>query len=374
MKRIAVKTIGCKLNQYDSQSIAEPFLENGFVWVDFDESADVYIINTCTVTGRADYSSRQAVSRALKSCISGKSTVVVTGCYAEVNRTVFENFDGVDIVVGNDQKSNLYDIVSHYINSGLLDNNPEEMSDSQRHWGRAITTMRGYSRAFIKIQDGCNANCTYCIVPKARGNEISRAPEEIAAEIERLTQAGYNEVVLTGVHIGRYNYRGMKFHQLLSELFSKDGPRIRFSSIEPIEVTGELIDVIADNNMFCRHMHIPVQSGSDRILQQMKRNYKSDFIREICYKLKQSIPGITIGADFIAGYPGENDDDFDKSCRLASDCGFGYLHVFSYSDRPGTVASSMTDKISPVLISKRSNELIGLSEKLISQNLTSNIN
>lgn len=378
MKRFAVKTIGCKLNQYDSQSIAEPFLENGFEWVDFDDDADVYIINTCTVTARADYSSRQAVSRAVRTASGSGETkpiVAVTGCYAEVDRQTVMQIDGVDLVIDNDHKNRLFDLVERYRHrNGSFENiRSERTTDYDRRWGRAITGMRGYSRAFIKIQDGCNSSCSYCIVPRARGREISRSPEDIIREINRLSDSGYGEVVLTGVHIGRYNYRGYRFPDLLDDILTGDGPRIRFSSIEPNEVTGRLIAAVEGRSRFCRHMHIPVQSGSDRILRLMDRRYTADHIYKITGELKSVIGGITLGADFIVGFPSETEEDFRSSEKIASECGFDYLHVFSYSDRPGTKASMMEDKIDPEIKSDRSRRLIDLSFRLIENNLLKNI-
>ncbi len=377
MKRIAVKTLGCKLNQYDSQMIAEPFLNNGYKWVGFDEDADLYIINTCTVTSRADYSSRQAISRALRRIKSNdlkKTMVIVTGCYAQIDPEKLQSIEGVDLVIGNKEKHIIYDILSqsqNSLNRTTLRTLPP--LDDKRSWGKAITRMSGYSRAFIKIQDGCNSNCSYCIIPKARGREVSRDPDSIYSEIERLYNAGYNEIVLTGVHIGRYNYKGLNFPHLMEEILTGDGPRIRFSSIEPNEISDELVDAIGGKKRFCRHIHIPVQSGSDRILRLMRRGYRARKIKSITNKLKSAIYGITLGADFIVGFPAETDDDFAMSMDIALECGFAYLHTFTYSDRPGTDSSTMERKINPQIKSSRSKALRELSAKLMREHLLSNV-
>ncbi|MBD3169698.1 MAG: tRNA (N(6)-L-threonylcarbamoyladenosine(37)-C(2))-methylthiotransferase MtaB [candidate division Zixibacteria bacterium] len=377
MKTIAVKTIGCKLNQYDSQAIAEPFLKHGYSWVKFDQPADVYIINTCTVTGRADYSSRQAVSRAARTANADgnkKGIVVVTGCYAEVDPDALESIEGADLVIGNRGKANIYRIVSDYLETGIIPPLDEVHPAEQCSvWGRAISEMKGYSRAFIKIQDGCNSNCSYCIVPRARGEETSRSLEEITGEIERLSSTGYNEIVLTGVHIGRYKYNGLDFPGLLKEILTGAGPRIRFSSIEPNEINDKLIAVISGNSRFCRHIHIPVQSGSDRILRAMNRGYRAEKIRRIAADLHNAVNGLTLGADFITGFPGETDEDFKHSETIASEARFGYLHVFTYSDRPDTKAARMKEKVDSEVKSKRTGELIRLSSSLIEANLKANI-
>ncbi|MBD3234590.1 MAG: tRNA (N(6)-L-threonylcarbamoyladenosine(37)-C(2))-methylthiotransferase MtaB [candidate division Zixibacteria bacterium] len=376
MNKLAIKTIGCKLNQYDSQSIAEPFLANGFRWVKFDSQADIYIINSCTVTGRADYSSRQALSRAIRrrnENSSNKPVVVFTGCYAEVDGVRFDSNPDIDLVVGTQEKSYIYERVMELIGKKVDTAISQQETSETERWGRAITGMKGFSRAFIKIQDGCNSNCAYCIVPRARGSEISRRPEEIYKEIERLENSGYKEVVLTGVHIGRYNYNDFRFHHLLRDILSGNGPRIRFSSLEPNEITDELIDTLIEQSRLCRHIHIPVQSGSDEILRSMRRGYKAQKIKKKTELLSKALPGINLGADFIVGFPGETERDFKLSYDLAESCGFGYLHVFSYSDRPATIASGMSGKVTPVAKSQRSKQLRELSSELLSKKLKSNI-
>ncbi len=376
MNKLAIKTIGCKLNQYDSQSIAEPFLANGFQWVKFDSQADIYIINSCTVTGRADYSSRQALSRAIRrrdENSANKPVVVFTGCYAEVDSERFRNDPDVDLVVGTQEKSYIYERVMELIGEKVDTPIAHIEIRETDSWGRAITGMKGFSRAFIKIQDGCNSNCAYCIVPRARGDEISRPPEDIYKEIKRLENGGYKEVVLTGVHIGRYSYKGFRFHHLLRDILSGDGPRIRFSSLEPNEITDELIDTLSEQSRFCRHIHIPVQSGSDEVLASMRRGYGARKIREKTELLSKALPGVNLGADFIVGFPGETDKDFRLSRYLAESCEFGYLHVFSYSDRPGTIASGMSGKVTPEAKSQRSKQLRELSAGLLSKKLKSNI-
>ena len=347
MLKAAFSAVGCKLNQYEVQSIAETLEPYGFQTVPFNDKADLYIINTCSVTGKADYTSRQMARRAIRR--NPEAKVIVTGCYAELEpEQTGELGEGV-IVVGNPRKNDIPQIVLEKFgidvdSGGILS-------------GRPITRMNGHSRAFIKIQEGCREKCSYCIIWKARGKPTSREPEQIVEEINSLYENGYYEVVLTGVHIGRYK-KVLNLTELLKAILEKTKmPRIRLSSLKPNEFKDELIELIGSEKRICPHVHLPVQSGDDDVLKVMGRKYNAALLAGLVNRLVDIRPDITIGADIIVGFPGETDDNFENTVALVKDNPFHHLHVFSYSDRPGTEASQFTNKVTPEDKAKRSRRL-----------------
>jgi threonylcarbamoyladenosine tRNA methylthiotransferase MtaB len=374
MKKVALKTIGCKLNQYETQLLGEQFLRCGYQWVTFGERADVYILNTCTVTSKADYSSRQAVSRARRLAergalsSNGSPVVVVTGCYAEIEPHKLLDLPGVDLVVGNDHKPRLVEIVQEFLSveakrPAFVPSPPRgarSLVDSP-----SISGMRGYTRAFVRIQDGCNSSCSYCIIPQARGGEVSKPLEAVLEEARRLIDSGFREIVLTGIHIGRYRDGRMRLTDLLARLL-EDNPETRFrlSSIEPEEVTEELIDLFADHRNLCPHLHIAIQSADDEVIGAMNRRYTSLSLHGLLERVTSRVPRVTVGADFIVGFPGESDDRFLNTMSFVEKSSLAYLHVFSYSDRPGTAASSFEGKVPPEVKSRRSRLLIGLGKSM----------
>jgi len=357
MKRVAFETVGCRLNQYETEKIAAQLAECGFDRVEFADEADLYIINTCTVTGRADASCRNIISRAARR--NSNPPVVVIGCYVDADREKVARLNGVDLVVNNNEKAGILD---------LLKNNFPALFENGRTAPQpgAISQFHDHNRAWIKIGDGCNQRCSYCIIPMVRGELHNRPPDEIVAEIDNLAEHGYHEVVLTGIHIGMYRYGDLKSPaDLVRYILGHTGvSRIRLSSIEPQEVDPELVQAINDGgSRVCRHLHIPLQSGSDRILRLMRRPYDTTRYLDIVGYVKDHIPGVVIGADIIVGFPGETDDDFAGSVRIADSGLIDYLHVFSYSDRPGTDASAMPDKINPDVIKERNRILREISKK-----------
>jgi threonylcarbamoyladenosine tRNA methylthiotransferase MtaB len=374
MKKVALKTIGCKLNQYETQLLGEQFLRCGYQWVTFGERADVYVINTCTVTSKADYSSRQAVSRARRLAERGALSsngwplIVVTGCYAEVEPHKLLDLPGVDLVVGNDHKPRLAEIVQELVSARgerpvFVPSPPRgvrSLVDSP-----SISGMRGYTRAFVRIQDGCNSSCSYCIIPQARGGEVSKPFEPVLEEARRLIDSGFKEIVLTGIHIGRYRDGGLRLTDLLARLVG-DNPETRFrlSSIEPEEVTEELIELFANHGNLCPHLHIAIQSADDEVIGAMNRRYTSFFLHGLLERVTSRVPRATVGADFIVGFPGESDAHFLNTMSFVERSSLAYLHVFSYSDRPGTAASSFEDKVPPEVKSRRSRLLIGLGKSM----------
>jgi len=370
MKTVAIKTIGCKLNQYETQLMGEQFLRRGYRWVSFGERADVYVINTCTVTARADYSSRQAVSRARRlteesrAGANGSPLIVVTGCYAEVAPHRLSSLRGVDLVVGNDHKDRLAQIVEE---SSRMGREPTRLVPSPPGRNRSlaasppISGMRGYTRAFIKIQDGCNFSCSYCIIPRARGSEVSKPFELVLEEAQKLAQSGYREIVLTGIHIGRYHDGESSLTTLLDKLLRLNPhTRFRLSSIEPEEVRPELIQLLSTHRNLCPHLHLAIQSADEKVIEAMNRHYTPEFLRQLLERIVVRVPGITLGADFIVGFPGETKEQFLNTLSFVKRSPLAYLHVFSYSDRPGTAALAFENKVTPEEKSERSRELIAL--------------
>jgi len=355
--KVAFFTIGCKVNQYETQAMAEKLEASGFQRVDFKEKADIYVINTCTVTKESDYSSRQAIYRARRR--SPRAKIVVTGCYAQLEKEFLQSLPGVSLVIKQEDKGKLPSLIAEMAGKDLKAQRTED-----RFFGFQVKGLAKHTRALVKIQDGCQKNCAYCVVPFARGGERSRKTEEILSEINVLVENGYREVVLTGVHIGRYNDRGLNLLRLSEKILEKtEVERIRYSSIDPREFSEQLIDFISKTNRICRHLHIPLQSGDDLVLSRMRRDYTTGEYRRLVDKISEAIPGVMIGADVIVGFPGEREEQFQNTCRFITSSPISYLHVFSYSDRKGTEASSLPHKIPPPVIHKRSELLHSLAEE-----------
>jgi threonylcarbamoyladenosine tRNA methylthiotransferase MtaB len=346
-KTVALFTVGCKLNQYETQGMGELLEKAGFLRVDFQSKADVYIVNTCTVTAQSDYSSRQALFRAKKR--SPDSKIIMTGCYAELEPNFLKTLAGVSLVISNEQKKNIAQIVSNLFNSEKRITPALELK---------VSSHFGHTRGLVKIQDGCNQSCSYCVIPFARGKERSKDPFLIVEEIKNLAENDFKEVVLTGVHVGRYDFDGMDLVGLTEKILaSTQVKRLRYSSIEPNEITDDLINLIASEKRICRHLHIPLQSGEDKILQAMNRSYSTEYYQNLVTRLVNKTPELTIGADVIVGFPGETEEEFQNSCKFISSLPLSYLHVFSYSDRKRTKASLLPDRIPPLVIHRRSQRL-----------------
>ncbi|MCJ7459481.1 MAG: tRNA (N(6)-L-threonylcarbamoyladenosine(37)-C(2))-methylthiotransferase MtaB [candidate division Zixibacteria bacterium] len=343
-RKVALFTVGCKLNQYETEWMGESLEKAGFVRVGFSEQADLYIINTCTVTAQSDYSSRQAIYRAFRR--SPGSKIAVVGCYSEVEPDLLNKLPGVALVLGNEEKKSIGEVILERLYSET-----SEIIEQKN----GIAGRFKHTRALVKIQDGCNENCSYCIVPKARGRERSRDAKEIVDEIKGLGDKGFKEVVLTGVHIGKYSQDGMNLTALLKRILAETQvERVRLSSIEPKELDGELIELLSQEKRLCRHMHLPLQAGSNEILKRMRRNYTVEEYRDLIQEVFDRIEGVTLGADVMVGFPGESEEDFEKTRGFILCSPLSYLHVFSYSDRRETLASEMRDKLTPQVIHKRS--------------------
>lgn len=343
-RKVGLFTVGCKLNQYETEWMGESLEKAGFKRVCFSEQADLYIINTCTVTAQSDYSSRQAIYRAFRRFPGSK--IAVVGCYSEVDPELLNKLPGVSLVLGNEEKKRIGEVILERLYS--------ETSDINEQKNRIAGRFK-HTRALVKIQDGCNESCAYCIVPRARGKERSRDADEIVEEIKGLRDKGFKEVVLTGVHIGKYSRSGMNLLVLLKKILAgTQVERVRLSSIEPKELDKELIELLTQEKRLCRHLHLPVQAGSNEILRKMRRNYTTDEYRDLIQNVFDRIEGVTLGADVMVGFPGESEEDFEKTCEFILSSPLSYLHVFSYSDRRGTLASEMKDKLTPQVIHKRS--------------------
>lgn len=368
--RATTFTLGCKQNQYESVAMGEILVREGYTLVPPGEPADLVVVNTCTVTGHADYQARQTI-RKLRRRNPG-APIVVTGCYAQRDPDQLAEIDGVAMVLGNNEKSRLAEYLRelHEEQAGLGDDaliRVGDISEVQEADDLPIQKFRGYTRAFLKIQDGCNLRCSYCIIPSVRGRNRSLPPEKVVAIVENLVANGQTEIVLTGIHIGHYgkDFRPRKsLVDLLKAILAVPGvERIRLSSLEPSEFTPDLVDFIIDTPEICRHFHIPIQSGSARILKLMRRPYNKDYYVSLLEKLFTHLPDVGIGADVIVGFPGETDEDFAESCRILERFPMSYLHVFSYSDREGTKADATDAKTPTEVIRQRSKTLRKLSRE-----------
>ena len=344
--KIAITTLGCKINQYDS-AVIQSRLEEGHCFVPFDEPADCYIINSCTVTDRADWEARQLVRRAKR--LSPLAKMLVTGCYAQVSPEEVARLPGVDYVVGLNR---LDDLLRFVAAPAVSVGGPIAVSDVQRERGVPVLGTRalpGHTRAFLKIQEGCNYSCTYCIIPTARGLSRSVTPREVLEQVRRLADAGYLEIVLTGIHLGGYGQDLSPKTDLTSlvEKIAASGlvPRLRLSSLDPCEVPDRLLDLIAGSKVICPHLHICAQAGDDGVLKQMRRNYDTGYYGELLWKVRDRIPDAALGSDIIVGFPGESDEAFEGSLAFFASLPLTYFHVFPYSKRRGTVAVSLPDHV-----------------------------
>ncbi len=357
MFRVAFDTIGCKLNQYEIQAIAEALEPFGITRVGFDEHADIYVINTCTVTGRADADSRNSIRRARRR--NPEAKIIATGCLAELNPSLLKSLDNSALVAGNSMKHEIPKLIVDMIGGKWRTGENEN----------SISRMDGHSRAFVKIQDGCADGCSYCTIWRARGKPRSRPHSSIIKEINALFEHGYREVVLTGVHIGKYRH-DFGLAGLLERIIKETSmPRLRLSSLKPNEITPALLRLYAEQERICPHLHLPIQSGSEKILKLMNRRYSLKKIESIIEKAIRVRPDTTIGADMMVGFPGETAADFGESLKLFENLPIHLLHVFSYSDRPETPAAEFPDKVGPAVIRSRHAAIVRIGEKKQAEHL-----
>jgi len=361
--RVALATLGCKVNQYDSAVIDRLVGERGWRRVDFAEQADAYIVNSCTVTDRADGDARRLARRARRT--NPAARVIMTGCYAQVSPATIAGFDYVDYVVGLERLGDLLRAVEGELEPKAA------VSDLRAALGVAtlgISTFPGRTRAFVKVQEGCDLFCTYCIVPVARGASRSVGVAAVLAEIERLAAAGFREVVLTGVHLGGYGADldpPCDLAALLENIVArKPGVRVRVSSVDPPELSERLLDVFADSSVLCPHMHVPVQSGSDTVLARMMRRYTSDQAADAVARLRRRLPNVCIGTDLVTGFPAESDREFEQTVAFVKSTAFSYLHVFPYSQRSSTSAAKRWQPLPNAIVYERARQLRRLDKQL----------
>jgi threonylcarbamoyladenosine tRNA methylthiotransferase MtaB len=347
MKTVSIATLGCKVNQFESEALMAALEEKGYRLLPFGSGADVIIINTCTVTHRADFDSRQMVRKASRN--SPNSLIIVTGCYSQVAPEVFSQMEGVDYLFGNREKHQIQTLIL-LMEKGELP--PMQVGDIQEE--KTITeipvhTFHCHTRAFLKIQDGCNGRCSYCIVPRARGPSRSLSPEKVIEHLRVLKGRGFKEVVLTGIHIGSYGLDLQPFislERLLQRIEIEETPcRIRLSSIEPLDFSAGLISIVSQSTKICPHLHIPIQSGDDEILKRMNRHYNRFLLKNLLEELRRNIPEVSIGADVIVGFPGETEERFEHTYQLIESLPLSYLHVFPFSRRGGTPAAQLAPQI-----------------------------
>ena len=352
---VAIETHGCKLNQADSRTLAWEFSQAGFRLVAADEPADVYVVNTCTVTHVADRKARHAL-RAVRRR-NPDATIVATGCYPQRAPQELQGMEEVDLVIGNTGKATLVRQVTEWRGETPV---PCAVGDE----AHAFSPRIARTRAMVKIQEGCDQVCAYCIVPKVRGRERSISPEEIVDEITRCVARGYKEVVLTGTQLGTYGFDlpDMTLTRLLEHILSETNvPRLRVSSLQPQEIGPDMLDLWRDHRL-CPHVHMPLQSGSDMVLKRMRRRYTACQYAESVQTVRQRIPDVSITADVIAGFPGETDEDLWATYALCDQIGFADLHVFPYSVRPGTSAAYLDGQVAPQVKSRRVQALLKLAQ------------
>ncbi len=365
MKRFSIITLGCKVNQFDSEMIADNLTQNGYKYVNTEEKPDIFIINTCTVTHRADFQSRQMIRRAYRS--NPDALIIVAGCYSQVQPDSLEKMKEIDYILGNKEKEEIRELLPLMENGRLHRVHVDQIQNYNQKLDITLPSFYSHTRAFLKIQDGCNNRCSYCIVPYARGPSRSLSLENVLKNMKILNERWYLEVILTGINIGSYGIdldKNINLNKLL-EMF-EDSPtpkRIRLSSIEPFDLSDEIISIIARSEKICHHIHLPVQSGDDDILKMMNRNYNRSFISEFISEIYSKIPDISIGADLIVGFPGETEEMFRNTYELVEQLPFSYLHVFPFSKRKGTCAENLKLEVDPKEIKRRTEVLRNLGKK-----------
>jgi len=367
MPKVAFYTLGCKVNQYESAAMAELFEKKGYQIVDFDTKADVYVINTCDVTNESGRKSRQIIRKAIRKNPAAK--VAVVGCYAQLESGKVSKLPGVSVVIGTKDRHLIVDLVKKAQETGEQVVAVGNIMKQRTFEEIAFKGHRQKTRAFLKIQEGCNMFCSYCIIPYARGPIRSRTIESIMSEAKSLAEDGFKEIVLTGIHLGFYGYDFKDKKNYLLDVISRISQiqgieRIRLSSIEALELTDEFLDGLLKIKTFCHHFHIPLQSGCDTVLQRMNRRYTTyDFQNRISY-IRKIMPEVSITTDVIVGFPGETDEEFRRTESFIQELGFSKLHVFPFSARRGTLAADMPNQVEKNIKVDRSHRLMKLSRKL----------
>lgn len=366
MKKIAIQTLGCKVNTYESEAVFQMFENEGYVKVDFKESADVYIINTCTVTNMGDKKSRQMIRRAVRQ--NPDAVVVVMGCYAQIAPDEVSQIEGVDIVIGTKHRDQLVQFVKEFQEKRQPIKAIDNIMRVREYESLDLDHFTENTRAFLKIQEGCNNFCTFCIIPWARGLIRSEKPEIVIEKAQRLVDNGFHEIVLTGIHTAGYgeDLEDYEFGDLLNDLSTKVNglKRLRISSIETSQITEKVLHALRQSDIIVDHLHVPLQSGSNRVLKAMRRKYTTQEFAQKISEIREIFPHISITTDVIVGFPGETDAEFQEMYQFIEQIGFSELHVFPYSKRTGTPAATMENQVSEITKTMRVSSLLTLSEKL----------
>ncbi|ERN54707.1 tRNA (N(6)-L-threonylcarbamoyladenosine(37)-C(2))-methylthiotransferase MtaB [Alkalihalophilus marmarensis] len=365
MPTVAFHTLGCKVNHYETEAIWQLFKQEGYEKVEYEQTSDVYVINTCTVTNTGDKKSRQVIRRAIRK--NPDAVICVTGCYAQTSPAEIMAIPGVDIVVGTQDRTKMIGYIEQFKKEREPINGVGNIMKSRVYEELDVPAFTDRTRASLKIQEGCNNFCTFCIIPWARGLMRSRDPKDVIKQATQLVEAGYKEIVLTGIHTGGYgeDLKDYSLARLLEDLEQVDGlKRIRISSIEASQLTDEVIEVIDRSEKVVRHLHIPLQSGSNTVLKRMRRKYTMEFFAERLDRLKEVLPGLAVTSDVIVGFPGETEEEFQETFDFIAKHKFSELHVFPYSKRTGTPAARMDDQIDEEVKNERVHRLIELSNQL----------
>ena len=364
-KTVAPLTLGCKVNQYETDGMIELLKEAGMTAVSFEEKADVYLINTCSVTNMADKKSRQMIHRAKK--LNPDAVVIAAGCYVQAAKDKLMEDDRISIIIGNNKKKDIVRILEDYLQAGVTDEGMLDISAEKEYEPLTINSTLEHTRAYVKIQDGCNQFCSYCIIPYVRGRIRSRDIASIIEEVERLALTGVKEIVLTGIHISSYgkdkeNEVGLAdVIDAISKIESIK--RIRLGSLEPSIITDEFIDRIVDNEKVCPHFHLSLQSGCNTVLKRMNRKYTCEEYFEKCEMLRKAFARPALTTDVIVGFPGETEEEFRETVDYLTKLNLYEMHIFKFSPRQGTVAAGMKDQVAPEIKNQRSDVLLALSER-----------
>lgn len=368
MAKIAFYTLGCKVNQADTASMENLFLRSGHQLVSFDGEADVYIINTCVVTNTGQRKSRQTIHRAIRK--NPNALIVVTGCYPQTAAEEVKAIAGVDMIIGNQDRAQIVQLVEERLAHRQTDtlDAVHKLTASTAFEEMAAGDITDKTRAFLKIQEGCNQFCTYCIIPYARGPLRSRSLESIRTETQRLISAGFKEIVLIGIHLGCYgkeNPDGPTLYDAVKTVLDvPDVQRLRLGSLESVEVEPRLLTLMQEDARFCRHLHLPLQSGCDKTLQAMHRPYTTVKFKTLLADIKTKVPDIAITTDVIAGFPGETEADFETTCKFAESCGFSKMHIFPFSARKGTPAEKFAGAVTEAVKKERADILGKIDETM----------
>lgn len=368
MAKIAFYTLGCKVNQADTASMENLFLRSGHRLVSFDGEADVYIINTCVVTNTGQRKSRQTIHRAIRK--NPNALIVVTGCYPQTAAEEVKAIAGVDMIIGNQDRAQIVQLVEERLAHRQTDtlDAVHKLTASTAFEEMAAGDITDKTRAFLKIQEGCNQFCTYCIIPYARGPLRSRSLESIRTETQRLISAGFKEIVLIGIHLGCYgkeNPDGPTLYDAVKTVLDVPGvQRLRLGSLESVEVEPRLLTLMQEDARFCRHLHLPLQSGCDKVLQAMHRPYTTAKFKTLLADIKTRVPDIAITTDVIVGFPGETEADFETTCKFAESCGFSKMHIFPFSARKGTPAEKFAGAVAEAVKKERADILGKIDETM----------